>query len=184
MASALLELRERPFELLLELERRSRIAASGRGQESGQQEEWVGVGFRVGRTLLVAAREEVREVLTWPGVTTLPGAKPWMLGLANVRGQLLPVSDLSSFFGGEPITLGRSSRVIMVNHPDIPAGLLVDEVRGFRRFVASEKAEIMPDTLPGMTPFLAGAYGNEEEVWGVLGLHGLVESAVFLQAAR
>lgn len=184
MASALLELRERPFELLLELERRSRIAASGRGQESGQQEEWVGVGFRVGRTLLVASREEVREVLIWPGVTTLPGAKPWMLGLANVRGQLLPVSDLSSFFGGEPITLGRSSRVIMVNHPDVPAGLLVDEVRGFRRFIASEKAEVMPETLPGMTPFLAGAYGNEDEMWGVLGLHGLVESAVFLQAAR
>ena len=184
MASALLELRERPFELLQELERRSRIAASGRGQESGHQEEWVGVGFRVGRTLLVVAREEVREVLTWPGVTTLPGAKPWMLGLANVRGQLLPITDLSAFFGGEAISLGRSSRVIMVNHPDIPAGLLVDEVRGFRRFVASEKAEVMPEALPGMTPFLAGAYGNEDETWGVLGMHGLVESAVFLQAAR
>ena len=184
MASALLELRERPFELLMELERRSRIAASGRGQESGQQEEWVGVGFRVGRTRLVAARQEVREVLTWPGVTALPGAKPWMLGLANVRGQLLPVTDLSAFFGGEPTELGRSTRVLMVNHQDIPAGLLVDEVRGFRRFIASEKAEVMPETLPGMTPFLAGAYGNEEEVWGVLGLHGLVESAVFLQASR
>jgi twitching motility protein PilI len=184
MASALLELRDRPFELLLELERRSRIAASGRGQEAGHQEEWVGVGFRIGRTRLVVAREEIREVLTWPGVTALPGAKPWMLGLANVRGQLLPVTDLSTFFGGEPIELGRSSRVLMVNHQDIPAGLLVDEVRGFRRFVASEKAEVMPDTLPGMTPFLAGAYGNDEELWGLLGLHGLVESAVFLQASR
>ncbi|HEY4128598.1 MAG TPA: chemotaxis protein CheW [Gammaproteobacteria bacterium] len=184
MASALLELRERPFELLLELERRSRIAASGRGQEAGHEEEWVGVGFRVGRTRLVASREEVREVLTWPGVTALPGAKPWMLGLANVRGQLLPVTDLAAFFGGEPTALGRTTRVLMVNHADIPAGLLVDEVRGFRRFVASEKAEVMPDTLPGMTPFLAGAYGSEEDVWGVLGLHGLVESAVFLQASR
>jgi twitching motility protein PilI len=184
MASALLELRERPFELLLELERRSRIAASGRGQESGQQEEWVGVGFRVGKTRLVAARQEVREVLTWPGVTALPGAKPWMLGLANVRGQLLPVTDLSAFFGGEPIAMGRSTRVLMVNHADIPAGLLVDEVRGFRRFIAAERAEVMPETLPGMTPFLAGAYGNEDDVWGVLGLHGLVESAVFLQASR
>jgi len=184
MASALLELRERPFELLKELERRSRIAASGRGQESGHQEEWVGVGFRVGHTRLVAARQEVREVLTWPGVTALPGAKPWLLGLANVRGQLLPITDLAAFFGGEPTTIGRSTRVLMVNHADIPAGLLVDEVRGFRRFVASEKAEVMPETLPGMTPFLAGAYGSEEEVWGVLGLHGLVESSVFLQAAR
>ena len=184
MASALLELRERPFELLLELERRSRIAASGRGQEAEQQEEWVGVGFRVGNTRLVAARQEVREVLVWPGVTALPGAKPWLLGLANVRGQLLPVTDLSAFFGGEPTTIGRSSRVLMVNHNDIPSGLLVDEVRGFRRFIASDKAEVMPDTLPGMTPFLAGAYGTDEEIWGVLGLHGLVESAVFMQASR
>lgn len=184
MASALLELRDRPFELLKELERRSRIAASGRGQESGQHEEWVGVGFRVGKTRLVAAREEVREVLTWPGVTPLPGAKPWLLGLANVRGQLLPITDLCAFFGGEPATVGRSSRVMMVNHPDIPAGLLVDEVRGFRRFIASEKAVVPQGTLPGMMPFLAGAYGTDEDVWGVLGLHGLVESTVFLQAAR
>ena len=146
MASALLELRERPFELLKELERRSRIAASGRGQESGHQEEWVGVGFRVGKTRLVAAREEVREVLTWPGVTALPGAKPWLLGLANVRGQLLPITDLAAFFGGEPITIGRSSRVLMVNHGDIPAGLLVDEVRGFRRFVAS----VAPGNAPSL----------------------------------
>lgn len=184
MASALLELRERPFELLQELERRSRIAASGRGQEAAHQEEWVGVGFRVANTRLVAARQEVREVLTWPGVTALPGAKPWLLGLANVRGQLLPVTDLGAFFGGEATPIGRSTRILMVNHADIPAGLLVDEVRGFRRFIASEKAEVMPETLPGMTPFLSGAYGTDEEVWGVLGLHGLVESAVFLQASR
>ena len=184
MAGALLQLRERPFELLKELERRSRIAASGRGQEAAHQEEWVGVGFRVGNIRLVAARQEVREVLTWPGVTPLPGAKPWLLGLANVRGQLLPVTDLAAFFGGEPTVIGRSTRVLMVNHADIPAGLLVDEVRGFRRFIASDKAEVLPETLPGMTPFLAGAYGGEEEVWSVLGLHGLVESAVFLQASR
>ena len=184
MAGALLQLRERPFELLKELERRSRIAASGRGQEAAHQEEWVGVGFRVGNIRLVAARQEVREVLTWPGVTPLPGAKPWLLGLANVRGQLLPVTDLGAFFGGEQTPVGRSTRVLMVNHADIPAGLLVDEVRGFRRFIASDKAEALPETLPGMTPFLSGAYGNEDEVWGVLGLHGLVESAVFLQASR
>ena len=182
--ATLAELRERPFELLQELERRSRLAASGRGMEGGPPEEWVGVGFRVGRIRLVSARAEVREVLTWPGVTSLPGAKPWLLGLANVRSQLLPITDLNAFFGGEPTTIGRSTRVVMVNHPDIPVGLLVDEVRGFRRFLASDKTETMPDIPQAMTPFLAGAYGNEDEMWGVLGLHGLVESAVFLQAAR
>ena len=97
MAAALRDLRARPFELLQELERRSRVAASGRGREAAQQEEWVGVGFRVANTYLVAAREEVREVMPFPGVTKLPGAKPWLLGLANVRGQLFPITDLNLF---------------------------------------------------------------------------------------
>ncbi len=184
MATALADLRNRPFALLQELERRSRVAASGRGRETGQQEEWVGVGFRVANTYLVAAREEVREVLPFPGVTKLPGAKPWLLGLANVRGQLLPITDLNLFFGGAPTDIGRMTRVLMVNHPDIPAGLLVDEVRGFRRFVPSERAETLPELLPGMTPFIAGAYSAGEELWGVLGVPGLVENHVFLDAAR
>ena len=182
--AALVELRDRPFELLQELERRSRVAASGRGQEGGHQEEWVGVGYRVTDVRLVSPREEVREVLTWPGVTGLPGAKPWLLGLANVRGQLLPITDLGSFFGSEPTVIGRSTRVVVVNHPDMAVGLLVDEVRGFRRFVATEKTDELGHVLPGMTPFLMGAYATDTETWAVLGLHGLVESAVFLQAAR
>lgn len=183
--SVLAALRDRPFELLKELERRSRQAASGRGRETAQQEEWVGVGFRVGRNYLVASRDEVREVLPFPGIAKLPGAKPWLLGLANVRGQLLPITDLSAFFGGPSTDIGRLTRVLMVNHPDIPAGLLVDEVRGFRRFVPSERVDKLPETLPpGMTPFISGAYGGGEELWGVLGVHGLVESAVFLHAAR
>jgi len=184
MATALADLRNQPFDLLQELERRSRVAASGRGREAAQQEEWVGVGFRVANTYLVAAREEVREVLPFPGVTKLPGAKPWLLGLANVRGQLLPVTDLNLFFGGAPTDIGRMTRVLMVNHPDIPAGLLVDEVRGFRRFVLSERAETLPELLPGMMPFIAGAYSAGDELWGVLGVPGLVENPLFLDAAR
>ena len=184
MASALTELRDRPFELLKELERRSRVIASGRGREAAHQEEWVGIGFRVGRAYLVAARQEIRELLPFPGITKLPGAKPWLLGLANVRGQLLPVTDLNVFFGGPPTDISRMTRVLMVNHADIPAGLLVDEVRGFRRFVPAERVNSVPEMLPGMTPFIAGAYSAGDELWGVLGVHGLVESSVFLHAAR
>ncbi|HVC37139.1 MAG TPA: chemotaxis protein CheW [Gammaproteobacteria bacterium] len=184
MVTALADLRSHPFDLLQELERRSRIAASGRGREVAQQEEWVGVGFRVANTYLVAAREEVREVLPFPGVTKLPGAKPWLLGLANVRGQLLPVTDLNLFFGGAPTDIGRMTRVLMVNHADIPAGLLVDEVRGFRRFVASDRTESIPEILSGMTPFISGVYSAGDELWGVLGVPGLVENPMFLDAAR
>ncbi|MDH3441566.1 MAG: hypothetical protein OEM63_12485, partial [Gammaproteobacteria bacterium] len=61
-AAELRALVEQPFELLKELERRSRAAIAGK--TTGEiAEEWVGIGFRIGQEHFVADREQVREVL-------------------------------------------------------------------------------------------------------------------------
>ena len=79
-----------PFELLLELERRSRAAHAGHGAGAAPS-EWVGVGFRIGEEHFVAERDQVREVLMLPDtMTRVPGASRWLLGIANLRGHLLP----------------------------------------------------------------------------------------------
>lgn len=176
-------LRDQPFELLLELERRSIRAAAGRGLETGAQNEWVGVAFRIGEHLFVTPRMQVREILTYPGVTRVPGSKSWLKGLSNVRGQLLPIIDMNEFFGGEETLAGRSTRIIAINHEEIPAGLLVDEVRGFRRFGHEEmKAATAP--APGFAPFVTGLFERGEEYWHVMDMMRLVESQTFLQAAE
>ena len=131
-------LRDRPFELLKELEKRSRAVTAGNVPEADAGREWVGVAFRMGGETFLVAREETREVLGYPAaVTRIPGAKSWVKGLANVRGQLLPMLDLRQFLGSGATASGRNTRVIVVNHRDIPAGLMVDEVLGFRRFAES-----------------------------------------------
>ena len=55
---------EQPFELLQEIERRSRACTAGKGR--AHADEWVGVGFRIGEEQFVASREQVREVLMLP----------------------------------------------------------------------------------------------------------------------
>jgi twitching motility protein PilI len=132
-------LRDRPFELLKELEKRSRAVAASSVAEAETGQEWVGVAFRMGGETFLVAREETREVLGYPAaVTRIPGAKSWVRGLANVRGALMPMLDLRQFLGSGATASGRNTRIIVVNHRDIPAGLMVDEVLGFRRFAESE----------------------------------------------
>ena len=46
--------------------------------------------------------------------------------------------DLRQFLGSGATAAGRNTRVVVVNHREIPAGLMVDEVLGFRRFAESE----------------------------------------------
>ena len=173
---------EQPFELLAEIERRSREAFGG--ATAGVPSEWVGVGFRIGDEQFVASREQVREVLMLPeSMTRVPGAKRWLLGIANLRGHLLPLVDVKLLLGSGRTTLRRTTRVISVNHREIPAGLVVDEVLGFRRFVEAEFTDTWPETAVRCDRFLKGAYKRSDDIWPIFNLFNFIESNLFLQAA-
>ncbi|MEM7430951.1 MAG: chemotaxis protein CheW [Pseudomonadota bacterium] len=174
---------KQPFELLAEIERRSRAAHAGTA--GGElPSEWVGVGFRIGEEQFVAPRDQVREVLMLPeDMTRVPGAQRWLLGIANLRGHLLPLVDVKLLLGSGRTTLRRNTRVISTNHREIPAGLVVDEVLGFRRFSDNEHRDSWPETSVRCDRFLTGAYQRGEENWPVIDLFEFVESNMFLQAA-
>jgi twitching motility protein PilI len=177
-------LRDRPFELLAELDRRGRAVSAQVNPESAAGREWVGVALRMAGDLYLVAREETREVLGVPtGTTRVPGAKSWIKGLANVRGQLLPIIDLRQFLGSGMTPVTRNTRVVVVNHREIPAGLLVDEVLGFRRFAESEFSGDAPPTVARCERYLAGSFRRSHEQWPVISLRAVLESAAFTEAA-
>jgi twitching motility protein PilI len=177
-------LRDRPFELLAELERRGRAVSAQAGEQAAGGREWVGVALRMAGDLYLVARDETREVLGVPTATTrVPGAKPWIRGLANVRGQLLPIIDLRQFLGSGVTPVTRNTRVLVVNHREIPAGLLVDEVLGFRRFADAEFSADVPPTIVNCARYIAGSFRRGNEQWPVLALRSLVEDTAFLEAS-
>ena len=181
---SLKSLRDRPFELLAELERRGRAVSAQQGQEGTAGREWVGVALRMAGELFLVAREETREVLSVPtNITRVPGAKAWIRGLANVRGQLLPIIDLRQFIGSGVAPATRNTRIVVVNHREIPAGLLVDEVLGFRRFAETEFTGDVPPTVARCERYLAGAFRRAQEQWPVLSLRSILESPGFGEAA-
>src|SRR4051812_40367736 len=118
LASAPLKsLRDQPYELLAELERRGRNATASPETPGLAGAEWVGVAARMAGELYLVAREEAREVLGIPSpLTRVPGAKPWVLGLASIRGQLFPIIDLRQYLGGGATPVTRLTRIVVVNH--------------------------------------------------------------------
>jgi twitching motility protein PilI len=179
---ALRDLRDNPFELLAALERRGRAATAAPGEDAAR--EWVGVALRMAGELYLVAREETREVLSVPSqITRVPGAKAWIRGIANVHGGLLPIIDLRQYLGSGQTPQTRNTRIVVVNHREVPAGLLVDEVLGFRRFADSEFSGSAPPTIVRCEHYLAGAFRRGQEQWPVLSLRLLVENPGFLDAA-
>jgi twitching motility protein PilI len=177
-------LRDQPYELLAELERRGRTATASPESPAAAGREWVGVAARMAGELYLIAREEAREILGLPSpLTRVPGAKPWILGLASIRGQLYPIVDLRQYLGGGATPITRLTRIVVVNHRDVPAGLVVDEVLGFRRFNESDFSAEVPTTIVQCKPFLAGSFRHEADVLPVLSLRKLLEDPAFTAAS-
>jgi twitching motility protein PilI len=175
---------DRPYELLVALDKRGREVNAVPGEAAHVDREWVGVAWRMAGEAYLVAREETREVLPYPSqLTRVPGAKSWVKGLANVRGALLPIIDLRGFLGSGGTPLTRNTRVLVVNHRDVPAGLMVDEVLGFRRFTDGEFSADAPPTIVRCERYVAGAFRRGTEAWPVLNLRQLLENPGFLDAA-
>ena len=178
-------LKEHPFDLLRELERRSKAALAGATGDDVNVEEWVGVGFRLGEDQFVVDRSEVREVLMVPSsVTRVPGARPWVKGLANIRGHVLSIVDLKSYLGSGAATAERTARVLVSNRREFPIGLVVDEVFGFRRFLQRERSSDVPQTVVRCDRYLVGAYLRGGESWPVFSMGNLLASEEFQRAAE
>src|SRR5699024_10535625 len=97
------------------------------------------LGVRIGRQWLLLPRHEVGEVLRLPSPTRIPGAKPWLLGLANVHGTLLSIIDLNSIFGAPPTTDATNARAVVFRGDQYSTAFIVDEVSGFHQFKVEDQ---------------------------------------------
>lgn len=182
---SLAALAERPFELLLELERLARTAVAARAGAPVAADEWVGIGFRLGAEQFVASRGDIREVLPVPEqVTRVPGAKAWLRGIANLRGQLLTVVDLKAFLGSGSTTADRRARALVIASREVPTGVIVDEVLGLRRFGAAELRGETPSGVIRCEHYLDGCYRRGNEVWPRFSFVKLLEDRQFLNAGE
>ncbi len=124
----------------------------------------------------------VGEVLHEPRYTQLPGVKTWVKGVANVRGRLLPIMDLCGFLGTELSPLRKQRRVLVVEHLDVFAGLIVDEVFGMQHFPVDTFSEQLPPLEAALQPFIHGVF-HREQPWLVFSPHALAQHQGFLDVA-
>jgi purine-binding chemotaxis protein CheW len=102
----------------------------------------------------------VREVYPLRDITPLPCTPPFVLGIVNVRGQVLAVMDLRRFFDLPLSGITDLNKVIILQSPQIAAGILADSIAGVR----SVPLKTLQPPLPTMTgvraQYLHGVSGD------------------------
>lgn len=177
-----------PFEVLADYERRSLAHVVGLPEQLEAPGLWRGVGYRIGSHRLASGFDEVLEILPLPPISPVPGAQPWMLGVANVRGNLLPVVDLKQFLEGERTVLHESQRVLLVRQPGGDVAVLIDELFGQRSFTEQQLLDAEAVATEQLAEgryahFIDRAYRLGEQPWVVFSLERLARTPEFRQAA-
>jgi purine-binding chemotaxis protein CheW len=89
----------------------------------------------------------VREICSLKELTPVPCTPPFVLGIINVRGQIVSVIDMKIFFDLPEHGLTDLNKVIIVHDEKMEFGILADSILGVRKI---RREEIQPP-LPTLT---------------------------------
>ena len=171
------------LQLLGVLEDRCRKYGVGLPEPDEVLNIWEGVMFHVGEDHLIAPLREIKEILNFPvSITKVPGTKPWMLGVANIRGTLLPVIDLQLFLIGRKTNRSRRSRVLVFQVGEGLSGVLVGEMVGMRHF-AKESATGKESLSGRFDRYIKYGFDQDGVTWPVFKLSALADDPAFQIAA-
>ncbi|RZL64167.1 MAG: chemotaxis protein CheW [Variovorax sp.] len=153
---------------------------------SGVSASWLAV--EAGEAKYLFPLGHAGEIFPWKPPQAVPYTEPWFLGVANLRGGLYGVVQLSSFVSGTPIPLATSeaaraqSRLVALNELlEVNCALLIDRLVGLRG-VEAFTASASP--AAGSPAWLGHAYTDAAgERWQEINLQALSQQPQFLSIA-
>lgn len=105
--------------------------------EEEQAAGWL--GLKLGEFHFLVNLADVVEVLPVPTIQPVPLTKHWFLGMANVRGNLVSITQIAQLMGIEAQPVKPSSRIVLFNSVrTTQAAILVDGVLGLQHLDAMQ----------------------------------------------
>lgn len=122
----------------------------------------------------------VQEIKGWSGATPLPESPPYLLGVINLRGSVVPIVDLRKRFGLAQADFGPTT-VVIVARVDAPdgtriAGFVVDAVCEVYTVGEADRRPI-PEAVTGQQEFVQGLATVEDKMIILLDIERLLTQA-------
>jgi twitching motility protein PilI len=143
--------------LLQDLERRGGARVTALREADAPPATRHGLLFRLAGHRLLTPVNRLSGVLPLPRtLATVPGAARWVLGIANHRGELLPIYDLRGLLLGDYEGIQRRGIALVVDGGRLAFGVVVDAVTGLRRthLVPAQPPDVEPPS--SLAPLITG----------------------------
>ena len=105
------------------------------------------IAFRVNEQEFCMRTTSIREIRGWAPVTPMPHTPPYVLGLINLRGAVIPVIDMACRLGMKMTEPSERSAIIVTDIAGKLVGLLVEQVSDMMT-IKSEALQPAPEIIP------------------------------------
>ncbi len=127
------------------------------GEEWGQEDERLRfVNFSLAGELYGQDIRYIHEVNRGRNLTDIPGSPDYILGVINLRGDVIPVMDLRKRLGLPPKEMTKDSRIIVVEYEQSKLGLMVDSVHNVLEIPISLISKPPGKTMTDRNRFING----------------------------
>lgn len=133
------------------------------------------VTFSLGGEKFAVPMESVQEIVRVPDTVRVPLASPHLLGLANLRGRVLPVFQCRTMMGMPSTDTTEYSRVLVLRVGSA-VGLVVDRVHAVVTIDPSQIDSVQQDDEVANTEWLAGVVRQEKELTLLLDVERLIQT--------
>ena len=135
------------------------------------------IRFYLDDILLAIPLDGAVEIGHRPNITFLPNLPEWVLGVSNIRGEIVSVVSLKAFFG-LPTRGKRGRRFIIIKSGEIKVGVVVDRITGIYSLdTAEEPIKENPFLKHEIARYISGVVSIEEELMNILDVDKLLNSS-------
>lgn len=134
---------------------------------------WVGTCLSIAGVPLLVGEGELEEVIETPPVTTIPGTKEWVLGVAAFKGGLLPILSGDALLRKRPFTGKARDYCMIVRRPGMYFGITLSDIRRDLQFPIEQRDMDHP-VDPDFARFTLGGFKYKGEFLAVLDIDKLV----------
>ncbi len=133
---------------------------------------------------LAVSLNDLSELLEVPSCTGLPRVQPWVKGVANVRGKLLPIIDFPAYLGGRLVSPPKQQRILVIDSQGVFVGLQVDNIQGMRHFRVDRYQQAPGGVPESLGRYVAGSFAaDDDSAWLLFDPHALVGDSMFMSVA-
>lgn len=110
------------------------------------------LSFSVSNEVFGIELVHVHEILRPVFITRIPNVEEYILGVVNLRGEIIPIVDLKKKFDQGFVEINKNTRIVVLEHNSKRFGLVVEEVK--------QVIKIVKSSISGINNHMSSSFNN------------------------